>query len=71
MTQLIENDTDTEKSGLGPLQCLYLLPTAGVQVKGFPWGLILTAVDSKGLHIHDDVFVMSWSQSRLASFLLI
>lgn len=38
MTQLIENDTDTEKSGLGPLQCLYLLPTAGVQVKGFPLG---------------------------------
>ncbi|CAO2578875.1 hypothetical protein LEMLEM_LOCUS756 [Lemmus lemmus] len=38
MTQLIENDTDTEKSGRAPsTSTCCLLIAARRQVKGFPW----------------------------------
>lgn len=47
MTQLIENDTDTEKSGRAPsTSTCCLLITERRQVKGFPWEWTLATEDS-------------------------
>jgi hypothetical protein len=65
MTHLIENDTDTEKSGLCPSSTSTSCPliTAEKQVKGFPWDWTLTTVDCKGFRVCCNVLsamLQSW-----------